>query len=61
MSELFSALGLVLVVEGLIWAAFPGTATRLLETASKMPEQTLRTIGLSVLAAGVILVWLVRG
>lgn len=61
MSELLSALGLVLVIEGLLWAAFPGMAVKLLQTASQMPEQTLRTIGLSVLAAGVLLVWLVRG
>ena len=61
MSELISALGLVLVIEGVAWAAFPGMATRMLEAASKMPEQTLRTAGLSVLATGVLLVWLVRG
>lgn len=61
MSELISTVGLVLVIEGLVWAAFPGTAIRLLQTASQVPEQTLRTIGLSVLAAGVLLVWLVRG
>jgi uncharacterized protein len=61
MSEMISALGLVLVIEGLVWAAFPGAALRMLQSASHMPEQTLRTIGLSVLAAGVIVVWLVRG
>lgn len=61
MIELLSAFGLVLVIEGLLWAAFPGTALKLLETASRMPEQTLRTVGLSVLAAGVLIVWLVRG
>ena len=61
MSELISALGLVLVVEGLVWAAFPGTAMRMLEAASHLPDQTLRTIGLSVLATGVVLVWLVKG
>ena len=61
MTELFSALGLVLVIEGLIWAAFPGQALRMLQSASHLPEQTLRTIGLSVLAVGVILVWLVKG
>ena len=61
MSEVISAVGLVLVIEGLIWAAFPGAAIRMLQSASHMPEQTLRTIGLSVLAAGVLLVWLVKG
>ena len=61
MSELISALGLVLVIEGVLWAAFPGMAVKMLQTAAQMPEQTLRTVGLSVVAAGVILVWLVRG
>ena len=61
MSELISALGLVLVIEGVVWAAFPGMATRMLSAATKMPEQTLRTAGLSVVATGVLLVWLVRG
>ena len=61
MSELISALGLVLVIEGVVWAAFPGMATRMLAAATKMPEQTLRTAGLSVVATGVLLVWLVRG
>lgn len=61
MTELFSALGLVLVIEGLVWAAFPGSALRMLQSASQLPEQTLRTIGVSVLAAGVVLVWLARG
>ncbi len=61
MSELISAVGLVLVIEGVVWAAFPGAAMRLLQAASKLPEQTVRTFGLSVLAVGVLLVWLVRG
>jgi uncharacterized protein len=61
MSELLSALGLVLVIEGILWAAFPHMALKMLQTASQMPEQTLRVVGLSVLAGGVILVWLVRG
>ena len=61
MTELISAVGLVLVIEGLIWAAFPGSAKRLLQAASQVPEQTLRTVGLSVLAVGVLVVWLVRG
>ena len=61
MSELFSALGLVLVIEGLVWAAFPETALRMLKAAANVPQQTLRTIGVSVLATGVLLVWLAKG
>ena len=61
MSDLISAIGMVLVIEGVVWAAFPGMAMKMLQTASQMPEQRLRTVGLSVLAAGVLVVWLVRG
>ena len=61
MSELISAIGLVLVIEGVIWAAFPANAMRLLQEAAKLPEHTRRTVGLSMLAVGVLVVWLVRG
>ena len=61
MTELIGAVGLVLVIEGVIWAAFPGMAMQLLRAASQLPEQTLRLCGLAVLAAGVTIVWLVRG
>ena len=61
MSEVISALGLVLVIEGLVWAAFPDSALRLLKAAAQAPEHRLRTIGVCVLAAGVVLVWLAKG
>ena len=61
MSELISAVGLVLVIEGLVWAAFPNAALRMLKAAANVPDQTLRVIGVSVLAAGVLLVWLAKG
>ena len=61
MSEFIIAIGLVLVIEGLIWAAFPSAALKMLQSASQMPEQTLRAGGTVVLAFGVLLVWIVRG
>ena len=61
MTDLVVGLGLVLVVEGLIWALAPGLAKKMLETATTTPEQLLRTIGASTVAAGVAMVWLVRG
>jgi len=59
--ELFSALGLVLAVEGVFYAAFPGFMRRMLASLSLQPEQGLRLAGLISLVSGVLIVWMVRG
>jgi uncharacterized protein YjeT (DUF2065 family) len=61
MSDLLVALGLVLVIEGLLWSLWPGLGRKLLEVASETPETSLRLAGAVAVAAGVLLVWLVRG
>jgi len=61
MTDLAVALGLVLVIEGLLWAAAPDIAVRLLNAVSESSPQALRTAGLTAVAAGVFIVWLVRG
>jgi hypothetical protein len=61
MSDLAVGLGLVLVIEGLLWALAPGLGRRLLETASETPEPQLRTAGWIAVALGVGVVWLIRG
>ena len=61
MTDFTVALGLVLVIEGLLWAAVPGVAVRLLNAAAESSPQALRTAGLTAVAAGVFIVWLVRG
>ena len=61
MTDFVTALGLVLVIEGLIWAAFPRGGIALLRLASESPEGALRTSGAIAIAVGVGLVWLVRG
>lgn len=61
MSDLMVAIGLVLVIEGLLYAMFPGFAKRLMARAHEMPETSLRAGGVGALGIGVILVWLVRG
>ncbi|MFZ3034135.1 MAG: DUF2065 domain-containing protein [Parvibaculum sp.] len=59
--ELVSALGLVLAIEGVLYAAFPGFMRRMLASLSEQPEQGLRFAGLISLMAGVLIVWMVRG
>jgi uncharacterized protein YjeT (DUF2065 family) len=61
MSDVLVAIGLVLVLEGLLWAAAPHLAIRLLATAAQTPEQALRVAGAAAIAVGVVIVWLVRG
>lgn len=61
MSDLVVAFGLVMVIEGLLWAAAPQLGLRLLEAAAHTPEQALRTAGVVAVAAGCGIVWLMRG
>ncbi len=61
MHDLFVALGLVLVIEGLVWALAPDTGRRLLALAAQMPNNSLQMAGWSAVAVGVLIVWLLRG
>jgi uncharacterized protein len=61
MSEFGVALGLVLAIEGLLFAAFPGFAKRLAASALESPETSLRIAGLVSAVLGVALIWLMRG
>jgi hypothetical protein len=60
MSDFLAALGLVFVIEGLIFAAFPAQAKRAMQSVLETPEASLRVIGLGAALVGVIVVWLVR-
>ena len=61
MTQFIVAIGLVLVIEGLLFAAFPGFARRLAATALESPEMSLRVAGLISAVLGIVLIWLVRG
>ncbi len=61
MSDFLAAIGLVLVVEGLVYGGFPGLAKRLATEVLGAPENALRMLGLASIALGVGVVWLVRG
>ena len=61
MTDLVVGLGLVLVVEGLLWAAFPGAGRHMLEVATNTPEPSLRLGGAVAMVLGVVVIWLVRG
>ena len=60
MSDFLVAIGLVFVIEGLIYGGFPSLARRLAAQVLVMPENMLRVVGLAAIAPGVALVWLAR-
>lgn len=61
MIELFSALALVLVLEGLVYAAFPEQMKKMLASIQSMPASTIRAAALACAGVGLVLLWLVRG
>ncbi|AZO12265.1 MULTISPECIES: DUF2065 family protein [unclassified Mesorhizobium] len=61
MQDFLAAVGLVLVIEGLVYGGFPGLARKLAAEVLSMPESALRFGGLAAIAVGVGIVWLVRG
>ena len=61
MYDLIVALGLVLVIEGLMLAAFPNAVRRAMESMDKLPHSPLRIAGVVGAVVGLLLVWLIRG
>lgn len=61
MNDLFAAAALVLVIEGALYAGFPGAMKRMMAQALEVPDNVLRFAGLAAAAVGVLLVWLIRG
>lgn len=61
MSDFLVALGLVLVIEGVLYGGLPRLAKRLAAEVLSVPDQVLRVVGVAAAAFGVLLVWLVRG
>jgi hypothetical protein len=61
MRDLATALALVLVVEGCLWALFPETMKRAAERSLALPASTLRVGGLAFAILGVLAVWMIRG
>ncbi len=61
MNDLVVGIGLVLVIEGLLWALVPNLAMRMLEAAASVPQNALRIAGWSSVLIGLGLVWIIRG
>jgi uncharacterized protein YjeT (DUF2065 family) len=61
MTDFLVAIGLVFVIEGLMFAAFPGPTRRAMLQVAETPESALRIIGIVSAVLGLILVWAIRG
>jgi uncharacterized protein YjeT (DUF2065 family) len=60
MSDFLVALGLVFVIEGLVFAAFPEQAKRAMASVLESPESSLRAVGIGSAVLGVLIIWIVR-
>ncbi|HHY49940.1 MAG TPA: DUF2065 domain-containing protein [Alphaproteobacteria bacterium] len=61
MTDFFAALALAIVIEGLIYGAFPEQMKRALAQLQTLPASTIRAVALACAAAGLVLLWFIRG
>lgn len=61
MADFATALALVLVIEGLLYAVFPEAMQRMMRVALETSPTLLRNAGLVAAVFGFFLVWLIRG
>ncbi len=61
LTDFLTAIALVLVLEGLSLAAFPGMLYRALKQLEAMPREALRWAGLLMALLGVFLIYMLRG
>ena len=57
---LITALGFVLVLEGLVYAIFPRQMKTMLKSIIDYSDNTLVWLGISLALFGLVLIWLVR-
>ncbi len=54
------AIGLVLVIEGLVYALAPSLVEQMLEALRSLPQGQRRTLGLVSMALGLGIIWLAK-
>ncbi len=60
-TDLITALGLMLFFEGAAYALFPQQIKKMLLELMQMPENAVRSVGMTCVLIGIIMVWAVRG
>jgi uncharacterized protein YjeT (DUF2065 family) len=61
MEDFLAALGLMLAIEGTLYALFASRMKDMLMRVAEVPPSVIRLGGVAALALGVVVVWLVRG
>lgn len=60
MTEFITAIGLVFVIEGLLYVVAPNRLKSMVASLEKVPPETLRNVGVLAVALGVFIVWMAR-
>ena len=60
MTEFIIAIGLVLLIEGLLCALFPSKIKNMSKIIENMPENSLRKIGTVFTVIGFIIIWYIK-
>jgi uncharacterized protein YjeT (DUF2065 family) len=60
MRDFLTAVGLVLVIEGSLYALMPEGMKRMMLQAQRLPAALLRAAGLAAAATGLAIVWWLR-
>jgi len=60
LADILIGLGILFVLEGLLFAASPSWMRRAMQSAAMTPDNILRAVGIGSAVVGLILIWLVR-
>ena len=61
LTDILFGLGIIAIVEGLVLALAPSRLEQLLDMLRQIGPERTRTMGLVILAGGVLLIWAARG
>ena len=61
MTTFFTALALAVVIEGLLYAAFPDVMKRALLAVLEAPASTIRVVALTSAAIGLMILFILQG
>jgi len=59
-SDIITAIGLLLFIEGLAFAIFPSRIKNMLKMIENIPENKLRGMGFFFLLVGFLIVWYIK-
>ncbi len=60
MALIFSVIGVILILEGIPYFAFPGRIKRWALTIATVPDRELRIMGIISMASGIVVLYLVK-